>query len=165
MDFISEPIPISPKNYNLSEEHNQILWEEIQTMISKKAVEECFNNQGIYSPMFVTIQKANKLRPIWDGKYINSFHKKQHFQMEGLLTVKDLLQRGDYMTKIDIKDAYFHIPFAPQHQNYLRFYFKGRMFRFLAMNFGLTSAPRIFTKIMKNVVSILRSKVSNLLFT
>ena len=33
-----------------------------------------------------------------------------HFKMEGLHTLKDLLKTGDWMTKVDLRDAYFMIP-------------------------------------------------------
>ena len=33
-----------------------------------------------------------------------------HFKMEGLHALKDLLQTGDWMTKVDLRDAYFMIP-------------------------------------------------------
>ncbi len=35
--------------------------------------------------------------------------------------VRDLLQKNDWMTRINLKDAYFSIPIHPQHQKYLRF--------------------------------------------
>ena len=30
--------------------------------------------------------------------------------MEGIHVLKDLLQAGDYMVKVDLKDAYFMVP-------------------------------------------------------
>ena len=62
------------------------------------------------------------------------------------------------MTRIDIKDAYFAIPIHPQHQKFLRFQWKGKCFQFTCLPFGLVSAPRVFTKLLRPVVGFLRSK-------
>ena len=60
------------------------------------------------------------------------------------------------MVKFDLKDAYLTVPVHPSHQKYLRFEWKGRVFQFNCLAFGLTPAPRIFTKILKVVMGFLR---------
>ena len=32
-----------------------------------------------------------------------------HFKMESLMNLKDLISQGDYLIKIDLKDAYIYI--------------------------------------------------------
>ena len=156
LELSSEPGPNPVEEFPISDKDFHILMEEVTEMESKGAVEECFDQEGIYSPMFVVPKKNKKLRPVWDRRFINSHHIKHHFKMESLLTVKELLQRGDYMTVIDLKDAYFHIPIAEKHWNYFRFRLRGRSWRYLVMMFGLTSAPRIWTKLMRTVVAVIR---------
>ena len=60
------------------------------------------------------------------------------------------------MVKLDLKDAYLTIPVHPSHQKFLRFAWKGRVFQFNCLAFGLASAPRLFTKILKVVAAYLR---------
>ena len=43
--------------------------------------------------------------PHTKSEKVNSYIPYQHFYMEGLNSVKDLLQKGDYMVKIDLTDA------------------------------------------------------------
>lgn len=50
------------------------------------------------------------------------------------------------------------VTIAPFYRRYLRFFWKGNQFEFLCLPFGLCSAPRVFTKIMKPVVSHFREK-------
>ena len=38
------------------------------------------------------------------------FVKYHHFKMEGTQVVNDMIQQGDWMTRIDMKDAYSAIP-------------------------------------------------------
>jgi len=69
--------------------------------------------------------------------------------------VRDLLKKDDYMVKLDLKDAYFTVPVWINHQKYLRFLWKDTMWEFACLPFGLASAPRVFTEIMKPVVGML----------
>ena len=46
----------------------------------------------------------------------------------------------------------------PQYQKYLKFYWKGVLYKYIVMPFGLCSAPRIFTKLLKPPLSILRTQ-------
>ena len=43
-----------------------------------------------------------------------------------------------------------------EHQSLLQFQWQGKTYQFVSLPFGLTSAPRVFTKIMKPVVGLLR---------
>jgi hypothetical protein len=67
-----------------------------------------------------------------------------------------LVEKRDYLVKIDLKDAYLTIPIWHKHQKYLRFLWKDNMWEFACLPFGLASAPRVFTKLLKPVVAVLR---------
>jgi hypothetical protein len=43
---------------------------------------------------------------------LNSFIRYQHYKMEGLDYVKFVLQKGYWLVKIDLKDAYFLVPLS-----------------------------------------------------
>ena len=70
--------------------------------------------------------------------------------------MKDLLQEGDWMVKIDLKDAYFSIPIDLAHHPFLRFQHRAVTYQFNCLRFGLSSAPQIFTKISRPVAAWLR---------
>ena len=69
--------------------------------------------------------------------------------------LRDLLRKGDFMVKIDLKDAYFTMPVWRNHQKFLRFVWKETMYKFVCLPFGLARAPRVFTKLLKPVVGLL----------
>ena len=48
-------------------------------------------------------------------------------------------------------DAYFHIPMAPSVHKLLRFQVLDKLYQFVAMPFGLATAPREFTTLVKEV--------------
>ena len=66
------------------------------------------------------------------------------------------VQRGDWLVKLDLKDAYLMVPIHSSHQKYLRFQWQGQTWKFKVLPFGLSSAPYTFSKLMKPVVSTLR---------
>ena len=77
--------------------------------------------------------------------------------MEGLQVVKSLIQQGDFMMKLDLKDAYYALPIHHSHRKYLRFVYQDRTYEFQCLPFGLSSAPRAFTKSLRPVLAVLRS--------
>ena len=74
--------------------------------------------------------------------------------MEGLQ--KYVLQKRDYMRKIDLKDTYFSVPLHKDSRNLVRFLWAGNLYGFLCLCFGLVPAPTIFKKILKIPISALR---------
>ncbi|XP_064485977.1 uncharacterized protein LOC135398504 [Ornithodoros turicata] len=78
--------------------------------------------------------------------------------MEGWDTVKELLLQNDFLVRIDLKDAYLSVPIAAQDRPWLCFLYQGTCYHWNVLPFGLRSAPRVFTKIMRPVVAFLRSQ-------
>ena len=61
--------------------------------------------------------------------------------METSKTITTCLQPGEWVTFIDFKDAYIHIPIQTQARKYLRFHIQGQSYQFKAPQFGLSTAP------------------------
>jgi len=100
---------------------------EIQSMLEKNVLREVQPIEGQFlSTIFVRPKKGeNKYRPILNLKKLNAHMPYIHFKMEGMKNVTDLPNQGDFMIKIDLKEAYWHIPIHPSSQKYLRFDRKG----------------------------------------
>ncbi|XP_018091064.1 uncharacterized protein LOC108701228 [Xenopus laevis] len=57
---------------------------------------------------------------IIDLRFVNQFIRKLAFRMENIsLTIK-VLDHGDYITSLDLKDAYLHVPLFKDHRRFLR---------------------------------------------
>ena len=78
--------------------------------------------------------------------------------MEGIHTLKDLLRKGDWLAKIDLKGTFFSIPIHLSHKKFLRFIFKEKTYQFNCLPFGLSSASWVFTKTLKPALAILRER-------
>ena len=105
---------------------------------------------------FPISKKDGTKRPIIDLRELNKCIHWEHFKMEGIHLIQLLLEEGDWMVKLDLKDTYFAVPICPQNWTYLTFQFRGSIYQFECLPFGLSSAPRIFKKVMKPVTSWLR---------
>ena len=107
--------------------------------------------------MFMVPKKDGGQRPVINLKHLNKFVKSEHFKMEGLHTVKALIQKNDWLAKVDLKDAFFMIPMAQQHRHLLLFTTGTETFQFNCLPFGLCTAPRVFTKLLKPAIELLRA--------
>lgn len=78
------------------------------------------------------------------------------------LFLQNAASPGAFLATLDLKDAYLHVPIRPQSRQLLRFAVRGPRgivhFQFVALPFGLSSAPRIFTKILAEALGPLKEK-------
>jgi len=155
-----EPARSVPREFRGEKEKEKIVEKTHREFIEKGVVEPVPLGDlgGHYSLLFPVPKKGGKWRGVLDLRQLNDQLAKEHFKMEGLHTVRETLRWDDWMTSLDLQDAYNHIPMAEESRKYLRYSISGEHYQFKAMPFGLTSAPRIFTKIMRPVVRALREK-------
>ena len=132
---------------------NSYLVEALHQLLNKNAVELVQSPQslGFYNRLFLVPKPNNRWRPILDLSKLNNFLKTQIFKMETPETIRTSLQTGEWVTSIDFKDAYFHVPINNQSRKYMRFHIQGKTYQFKALPFGLSTAPMEFTVIAKVV--------------
>ena len=106
VDLTAQPYQcLPPKELSFNREEAKALSTEVEKMLSKNAISLVQGqSHGFYSQLFIVPKKDGGQRPIIN---LNSFVKPQHFKMESITMLKDTLKQGDYMTKVDLKDAYF----------------------------------------------------------
>lgn len=106
---------------------------------------------------------SNKLRLILDARWLNKRLLKITFRYEMLKDVPSIFAPGSFMCSLDISSAYHHVPLHPSAYTYVGFEWDGQYYVFLALPFGLTSACRVFTKVMRTVVKHWRGQGIDLL--
>ena len=52
------------------------------------------------------------------------------------------------MTKLDLKDAYLTVPVATTNRKFLYFIWDKKIYEFISLIFGVSSAPWVFTKLL-----------------
>ena len=140
----------------LTQEQSQILDQEIQNLLQKNAIESTVSTKGFFSSMFTVPKKDGGWRPIINLRSLNSYLVVSHFKMEGIGSLKGVLQEGDFMGKIDLEDAYLSVPVHQEHRDFLKFCWRQKIYRFRSLPFGLATAPRVFTKILRPLIARMR---------
>ena len=161
--FVSTPPPIFLNNNQSALNHSSFVNEAVQELLVNNCIEELFFAPEIVNPLTVSVQSPGKKRLIIDLRHINLFVYKQKFRCEDLALAKEVLRPNDYLFKFDLKSGYHHVEIFPPHRKFLSFAwnfdnkFNVRYFQFCVLPFGLSSAPYIFTKLLKPLSSSLRS--------
>ncbi|KAM4690422.1 uncharacterized protein WCC33_017807 [Rhinophrynus dorsalis] len=133
----------------------------LQSLLLNKVIEEVPVSQkfqGFYSILFSVLKPSGKLRLILDLKDLNQSLRVQHFKMESVLSAIKLTQPQNFLSRIDLKDAFYHVLIRPSHRKYLRFHILKTHYQFRALPFGLATAPQIFTKLLAVAMAELRSQ-------
>ena len=158
IEFVGLPCQYdTPKEIPFSRTEAAVISCEIEKLLQKGAVKETCHTPGEFiSNMFLRPKKDGSFRPIINLRGLNKFVKYKHFKMETIRSALHLIRPDCFMASIDLKDAYFSIPIAKEHRKFLRFIWQSRVYEFTCMPFGLSCAPRVFTKVMKPLVASLR---------
>ena len=126
------------------------LLEALYQLTNKNAVDPVANQNslGFYNRLFLVPKPNNRWRPILDLSTLNTFLNTESFKMETPETIRTSLQLGEWITSINFKDAYFHIPIHSQSRKYMHFHIQGQSYQFKALPFGLSME---FTVVAKEV--------------
>jgi hypothetical protein len=156
LDFISDPVQFSiPPNASMDTHQYDCCKQEVNSLIEKGAIVRA-RVQGFISSIFLIPKRTGGYRPIINLKALNRFLSYQKFKMEGISSVRHTIREGDWLTKLDLKDAYLTVPIFEGHRKFLQFKWEGVLFEFVSLPFGLSSAPWAFTKLLRVVVAFLR---------
>lgn len=160
IEFDSKPIQFwTPQQINFSPEQKCIVDNEITELLSKGAIElSRFEKDQFISNIFIVPKPNGKFRPVINLRYLNYFVHYEHFKQETFRIVLNLIQEDDFFTSIDLQEAYFAVPIHQEYKKYLKFFWDGQLFQFNCLPFGIASAPRIFTKLLKPIYAWFRQQ-------
>ena len=129
------------------------LLEALYQLVNKNAVEPVGNPNSpvFYNRLFLVPEPNNRWRLVLDLSTLNTFLNTESFKMETPETMRTSLQSGEWVTSIDFKDTYFHIPIHSQSRKYMHFHIQDHSYQFKALPFGLSTATMEFTLVAKEV--------------
>ena len=139
----------------------RILEEEMLALHRKGAISRTTGVEGplFRSSFFLAPKKNGSWRPILNLRPLNSAYiRPRRFRMETLASIIPTLRVGMWAASLDLKDAYLHIPMASASQRFLAFEYQGETFKFTSLPFGLSTSPRVFTRVAGAVVAELRRR-------
>ena len=127
-----------------------LLNEQLDQLVAKQAIREIPHTDHVhFSRVFLVPKKNGKMRMVADLSRLNQWLQCPSFKMDNAQVVRDALLPDLWATSIDLTDAYLHIPIHPSCQKFLVFQVGNRRFMWLVLPFGLNTAPRVFSDVMK----------------
>ena len=155
LPFVTFPEPAVFKNNRSSLSHVEFVEETIQDFVESVRVVETKVSPRVVNPLSVSVQANGKKKLILDLRYVNKFLRKMHVKYEDWKRAMSYFARGAYMCSFELKSGYDHVEIFEGHQTYLGFSWKHsdsnqvKFYVFTVLPFGLSSAPYVFTKILK----------------
>ena len=124
LEFTSSPPPLSlpttPQG-SLSPKEKEMMRVEIENLLLKGAMERVDRTLGIHSPIFLVPKRDGGWHLVKNLRHLKSFLRVEHFKMENLMSLHGLLQEGDLMVKVDLKNEYLMVPIHHQDRKFLHF--------------------------------------------
>ena len=125
LPFLSKPnlvrFPLILSEYKTLQK-DQALADCIQFLLSKNAIERVENVKSLrfYSRLFLVPKPHQRWRPVIDLSRLNTFLHVEKFKMETPESIRTSLVPGEWVSSIDLSDAYLHIPIHPNSRKYLK---------------------------------------------
>ena len=158
IQFITEPHQTKFVPRYMSKKSTKICQKKVKEFLKFKIVKVVTpNHDQFVSHIFPVPKKTlDEYRIIFDLTDLNHFVRKIKFKMDKIPNIMTLIQPGDFFVSIDLSDAYYCIAMHILSLPFLTFYFLNTYYQFTCLPQGLSSAPRIFTKVMRVVLTFLR---------
>ena len=137
----------------------EAICKEIHSLLSKNVIEPVEELEGqVISNVFVRGKKDGTYRVILNLREFNKCMENIHFKMESLNNAINLMTQDCFFASIDLKDAYFSVNIHESCRKFFRFRFQGTLYEFKGLPQGYKHSPRIFTKLCKPILGLLRKK-------
>ena len=106
------------------------LLEALYQLVNKNAVEPLANQNslGFYNRLFLIPKPQQAVETYPGPEDLEHLPKHRIIQNGDPRDNKNLLQMGEWVTSIDFKDAYFHIPIHSQSRKYMHFDIQGQSY-------------------------------------
>lgn len=111
---------------------------------------------GIIPLMAVAQPQKGKVRPVMDYRELNEYVESQPGRDVAVCDerLREWRRMGTDVCLLDLKKAYLQLHVAEELQKFQRVRYKGDLFVMTRMGFGLTSAPKIMSCVLKKVLSL-----------
>jgi len=149
------------KHQILDEEKEKIVEKQVQDWLKRDIIEDVSRNKNqqnvvfIINPLSIVSKKDldengnKKWRITLDPSYWQKRYTKPEFvEMNGLKSLVNVLEKGDYAMTFDIKDGFLHLKLKEEDKKYLCFESKGKVYRFNKFIWGPSTTPAEFNKLM-----------------
>ena len=108
--------------------------------------------------IFAILQK-DRHRAIFNMKLTNIQMRPCPFKMTGVAVLRSIIQPGDWLVSIDLKDAYLNIRIHSSQYKFQRYVFLETVWEIVTLPFGNAQAPYAFTRFVKALLKRWRARL------
>ena len=155
--FLQSPRGYISQNNKSALENEEFVSKAIDELLQSGSVIQVSFKPTIVNPLSVAFSSAGKPRLILDLCFVNNHLIKEHITFDDWRVFEQFVPPSCYLFKFDFRKGYHHVDIFPDHQLFLGFSWDigGIDFYcvFTVLPFGLSTAPAVFTKVLRPLVS------------
>lgn len=156
LPFISTPKAKYFKNNQSAIANSGFVSSTIDDLLNCGSAIEVEHKPLVVSPLSVAFSSSGKKRLILDLRYVNEHLHKEFVSFDDWREFQNFVKPNGFAYKFDLRKGYHHIDIFQHHQNFLGFSWNKnnriRYYVFTVLPFGLSTAPNVFTKLMRVLV-------------
>ena len=120
IDFLENPYQTKKTpNAELMLAQEILVEQETNKLLEKGAIQKViYQKKQFVSHLFLVSKKDGSQRPVTNLKESNQVISYRHFKIEEFYLVKKILEEGDNLCKLRLKDAYFCVPLLEDSQKF-----------------------------------------------
>ena len=142
--------------YNIPKAFENATNERLRTMELKGIIERADKEHDVIthvSPLVLVPKGTNDFRIVIDYRAVNKAIIREPYPMPSLEKIWSDIPKGTmFFTKLDLKDAYFHVELHESVRHFTTFMTANGLMRFKRLPFGLSCAPEHFQRVMERIL-------------
>lgn len=150
---------VTPKQiirYNIPKAFENATNERLRLMEERGIIERADKEHDIItcvSPLVLVPKGSSDFRIVVDYREVNKAIIREPYPMPSLDKIWTDIPNGTMLfTKLDLKDAYFHIELDEEVRHFTTFMTANGLMRFRRLPFGLSCAPELFQRVMEKLL-------------
>jgi len=114
---------------------------------------------------FFGVPKPNgRARLIVNPRSVNANASPPHYTAESIRTARAAIRRGMWLTRIDLSDAFLHVPLAPDARRAFALRTRNGILVFHALSFGWNHSPVVWQRVIRCPIRHLRRRGIRIFF-
>lgn len=148
--------PMQIIRYNIPKAFENATSERLRAMELKGIIERADKEHHTIthvSPLVLVPKGTNDFRIVVDYRAVNKAIIREPYPMPSLEKIWSDIPKGTmFFTKLDLKDAYFHVELHESVRHFTTFMTANGLMRFKRLPFGLSCAPEHFQRVMEKIL-------------
>lgn len=148
---LTDSTPIKQKPYPVNPKLQDIINKEVDSMLADGVIQPSESDWS--NPLVMVRKQDNTFRPCLDFRKLNAVIKSDNYPLPNMNIILNTLESCKYLSKIDLKRAFWLIPLTKESMRYTAFQVPGKGFyEFTCLSFGLKISPPVFQRLIDEVI-------------